>query len=77
MKIIKQVIGMKAFSKAMQKADFEIMFNDSPDYFFVKNAKMIQEGMLIRFICFDENNKFLHDEWYPVFKIHRIKRYGE
>jgi len=64
----------KTIQKAMIKYDYEILFNDSSEYFCVENAKMIQEGDLIRFICFDENDKYKCDEWYPIFKIHRIKR---
>lgn len=60
--------------KKYRTYDFELLFNDSPEYFVIKSARMIQEGYFIRFICF-ENKKVEHDEWYPIQKIHRIKRY--
>jgi hypothetical protein len=64
---------MKNFLK---KHDYEILFKDSPEYFAVLNAKMMQEGSLIRFICFVDD-KLSHEEWYPIQNIHRIKRYAE
>ena len=63
-------------SKAFEKHDYEILFNDSAEYFLVKNCKMVQEGDLIRFICF-KGDKLASEEWYPMSKIHRIKRYHE
>ena len=54
-------------------SDFEILFKDSPEYFYVKGARMIQEGALIRFICFKDGN-FDCDHWYPIVNIHRIKK---
>lgn len=66
----------KAKEKQMRKSDFEISFQDSPEYFIVENAKIIQEGNLIRFLCFDENDKFKEDIWYPMINVHRVKRYG-
>lgn len=69
--------NIEAYDKATRINDFEILFNDSPEYFLVENARMIQEGKLIRFICFDNDLAFDHDEWYPISKIHRIKRYRE
>ena len=65
----------KAKENQMRKSDFEISFQASPDYFLVENAKMIQEGNLVRFICFDENDKFKENIWYPMINIFRIKRY--
>lgn len=65
----------QAKSKSISKNDFELLFKDSAEYFVVENAKMIQEGYLLRFICFDENDKFKEDTWFPVNNIHRIKRY--
>ncbi len=65
----------KAKEKQMKKSDFEISFQDSPEYFLVENAKMIQEGNLLRFICFDENDKFKEDLWYPMINVYRVKRY--
>ena len=65
----------KAKEKQMRKSDFEISFQDSPEYFLVQNAKMIQEGNLLRFICFDENDKFKEDVWFPMINVYRVKRY--
>ena len=65
----------KAKENQMRKSDFEVSFQDSPDYFLVENAKMMQQGNLVRFICFDENDKFKEDIWYPMINIFRIKRY--
>ena len=53
----------------------EILFQDNADYIIVKCAKMIQEGNLIRFICFDTNNNWIEDIWYPMINIFRIKQY--
>lgn len=65
----------KAKENQMKKSDFEILFSDSPDYFLVENAKMIQEDKFVRFICFDENDNLKKDSWYPIINIHRITRY--
>ena len=59
--------------KKNKVSDFEILFKDSPEYFYVSNARMFQEGKLIRFIVF-ENEKFKEEHWYPISNIHRIKR---
>lgn len=67
----------KALDKRNEKHDYEIMFLDSPEYFVVTNAKMIQEFGMLRFICFDEKDKWKEDVWYPYAKIHRVKRYNE
>lgn len=67
----------KAIDNSMRKHDYEILFKDSPEYFVVKNAKMIQEGLMIRFIQFDENDNPVSEESYPIFHIHRIKVYYE
>lgn len=64
-----------AKEKQMRKSDFEVTFQDSPEYFIVENAKMIQEGNLIRFICFDKEDRFKEDLWYPMVNVYRIKRY--
>jgi hypothetical protein len=68
----------KAQFKATEKFDYEILFKDSPEYFVVQNAKMIPEGKLVRFICFDSAlpTALLKEEvWYPINNIFRIKRY--
>lgn len=65
----------KALENRNKKHDYEIMFLDSPEYFVVTNCKMIQEYKLVKFICFDENNKYKEEVWYPYEKIHRIKKY--
>lgn len=60
-------------SKALIKHDYEILFKDSPEYFEVKNSRMIQEGNLIRFVCFD-GEIYIGDTFFPIQNIHRIKR---
>jgi hypothetical protein len=65
----------KAKENQMKKSDFEISFQDSPEYFLVENAKMIQEGNLFRFICFDESYNYKEDVWLPMVNVHRVKRY--
>ena len=42
-----------AIEKAFIKNDYELLFKDSSEYFVICNAKMFQEGNLIRFICFN------------------------
>lgn len=66
----------KAKENSFKKADFEILFIDSPEYFLVSNAKFIQEQAFVRFICFD-GDTFKEDIWFPINRIHRIKRYAE
>lgn len=65
----------KAQENAWKKSNYEITFNDSPEYFLVKNAKMIFEHNMIRFICYDDSNIFKEDVWYPMINVHKIKRY--
>ena len=65
----------KSIDNAMTKHDYEIMFNDSPEYFVVKNAKMMQEQSFVKFISFDGSDKYKETHWYPISKIHRIKSY--
>lgn len=64
----------KAEENSLKKYDYEVLFKDSPEYFAIKNAKMIQEKKLIRFICFHPNDLFKEDVWFPISNIHRIKR---
>ena len=67
----------KAKENQMKKSDFEILFHDSPEYFAVSNAKMMQEGNMVRFICFDDKDSLKEEIWYPMSNIYRIKRYPE
>jgi hypothetical protein len=60
--------------RVIKKYNYELLFHDSPEYFYVNNARMMQEKDLIRFICFDDQSKYLFDMWFPVINIHRIKR---
>jgi Zn finger protein HypA/HybF involved in hydrogenase expression len=66
---------LKAKSNMMKKHNFEIMFNDSPEYFLVERAKMIFEKNMVRFICFDTDNSFKCNEWFPMCNVSRIKGY--
>lgn len=56
---------------------YQILFIDSPEYFYVKYARMIFEGNMVRFICFNCENqdvaKYVEDVWFPILRIHRIK----
>lgn len=65
----------KAKDNAFKKYDYEVMFDDSPEYFLVANAKMLQEQNFVRFVCFNDDNSFKEDIWFPIRKVHRIKRY--
>ncbi len=65
---------MKAKEDMMKKADYVLMFIDSPDYFLVENAKMIFENQMVRFICFN-GDEFKENIWFPITRIFRIKRY--
>ena len=66
-----------AAENAFIKNDYEILFKDSPEYFVIFNAKMFQEGDLIRFISFNDSGFIIETHWYPIFNIHRIKTYKE
>lgn len=57
-----------------RKHDYEILFKDSPEYFVVRNAKMIVEGSFVRFFCF-VGDTYQESHWYPIQNIHRIKSY--
>lgn len=66
----------KAKENAFKKSDYEILFKDSAEYFLVPNAKMIQEGAFVRFLCFDDQDKYKETHWYPIANIHRLKVYA-
>lgn len=61
--------------KHLKTHDYELLLVDSPEYFVVKGAKMIFEGPCVRFICFDEAGNYKENIWFPMSRIHRIKRY--
>lgn len=67
----------KAEENAKKKRDYEILFKDSPEYFWVANARMLFEGPMVRFICFNPDDTPKDDQWYPLANIHRIKAYAE
>lgn len=56
-----------------EKHDFQILFKDSPEAYWVGNARMLIEGDFVRFVVFKED-VYDHDEFYPTIHIHRIKR---
>jgi hypothetical protein len=58
----------------MRKSNFEILFKDSPDYFVVRNARVILavNGWVV-FHVFEEDT-FVRQEMYPSQHIHRIKQ---
>lgn len=65
-------------NKCYKKSYYEILFKDSSEYFAVHNAKMIQEGLMVRFVCFDSKEEFANykeDIYYPIANIYRIKKY--
>lgn len=64
----------KAAKNSQKKADYEILFLDSPEYFSVVNARMFQEGLFVRFVQFEGHN-YAGDMWFPISNIHRIRRY--
>lgn len=66
-----------AQKKSEMRFDYEILFLNSPSYALVKNAQMINEGPMVRFICYDENGSLKEDFWYPRENIFRIKTYSE
>ena len=54
--------------------DFEMRFKDSPEYFYINNAEMIQEGSMLRFDRFDEQTGEIVDTtFFPMIHIFRIK----
>jgi hypothetical protein len=55
------------------KFNFQILFKDSPEAFWVKNARFLIEGSFVRFVVFNKE-EYSHDEFYPTMHIHRIKR---
>ena len=57
------------------KHSFQILFKDSPEAYWVENARMLIEGDFVRFVVF-EKDIYSHDEFYPTQHIHRIKRYA-
>lgn len=56
-----------------RKSDFEVLFKDSPDYFVVRNARIILavNGWVL-FHVFD-GDQYIRQEMYPTANIHRIK----
>jgi len=56
------------------KQNFQILFKDSPEAFWIDNARMIIEGAFVRFIVF-KGEEYSHDEFYPTEHVHRIKRF--
>jgi len=55
------------------KRNFEILFRDSSEKFFVFNARMFNEAGLIRFICFNDDETYKECIYYPLINIYRIK----
>jgi len=67
----------KALDNRNKKHDYEIMFLHSPEYFVVTNCKMIFENQMLRFICYNEDNSYKEDIWFPYISIYRVKKYAE
>ena len=53
--------------------NYEIQFQDSPEYFYVNNAEMIQEGSMVRFDRFNESGDKTDVVWFPMIHIFKIK----
>jgi len=69
-----------AKEKSLELTDYEILFKDSNEYFCVEKAKMIQEGVFVRFICFESQqgvSTVKENVWFPIANIHRIKSYAK
>jgi hypothetical protein len=62
--------------KAWKKHDYEILFKDSSEYFLVTNAKMVQEGAMLRFVLFagEKGETYVGDYYYPIQNIYRVQR---
>ena len=59
-------------AKHCPKHEYQILFKDSPEYFLIHNARMVQEGAFVRFMLFD-GDIWKEDHFYPIANIHRIK----
>lgn len=60
-------------NKKYEKHDFQILFKDSPEGYWVNNSRMLIEGTFVRFVVFKDET-YNRDEFYPVENIHRIQR---
>lgn len=66
----------QALEKADRVYDYELMFRDSPEYYCIENAKMFQEGAMITFMRY-EQDELVEQVWFPLSNIYRVKRYAE
>ena len=57
-----------------EKHNFQILFKDSPEGYWIDNARMLIEGAFVRFVVLKDDT-YSHDEFYPTQHIHRIKRF--
>jgi hypothetical protein len=57
------------------KRNFQILFRDSSEYFYIVNARMFTEGPLVRFVLFNDQDEMLEDVYYPLCNVYRIKTY--
>lgn len=54
------------------KRNFQILFRDSSEYFFIKNARLFNESNFARFEVFEEDT-WKETIYYPLCNIFRIK----
>lgn len=52
---------------------YEILFQDSPEYFYLENARMFCVDGLLAFRIF-EGMKCVEEHYYPMVSIHRVKK---
>lgn len=55
------------------KKNYEIIFQDSPETFIIKEARMIVMDNMVMFRCFDANFELVDVHYYPLCNVHRIK----
>jgi len=61
-------------SKRRGRHDYQILFKDSSDGFWVENARMVfSVNGWVMFLVFD-GDEWTHNEYYPTENIQRIKR---
>lgn len=59
------------------KRDFEILFRDSSEKFFIFNARLFCEAGFARFIIFNEDETYKECVYYPMVNIYRVKEIKE
>lgn len=57
----------------MTNKTYQILFQDSPEYFTHHNARMISMDGLLMFRTFTEDGELEDCYYYPMVNVHRIK----